>query len=87
MIKVIHDQIISKYSKDEVMHLNYYDIVSLLAPTGNFAHNIGGNTIHSALKILVQHGTNLTNWSLKGDSLKLLRQKYKNLKLIIIGKY
>lgn len=83
--QTLHDKLIRKYSKDEVLNLNIQELVTLLAPTGIAAYIISGKTIHSALKIPIQHGSILQNYALKSDDLKLFRQKYKNIKLIIIG--
>jgi DNA replication protein DnaC len=51
----------------------------LLAPTGVAAFNIGGNTIHSALRIPVGKLQSLT-----GQALQKFQQEMQNIKLIII---
>ena len=56
--------------------------ILLLAPTGKAAYLIGGNTIHSALKILPNQ--RLEWHALSSANLNTLRVKYQHLKVIFI---
>lgn len=58
--------------------------VLVLAPTGVAAHNIKGQTIHSALKLPVQHGYRFNDTQLSASVLKKLRIDLKNKHTIII---
>ena len=56
----------------------------LTAPTGLAALNINGLTIHSALAIDVQRGSEGSLRELNGQRLQKLRVLYKNLRVLII---
>ena len=58
--------------------------VLLCAPTGKAAHNIGGNTIHSAFCIPVSQGFQFK--PLDMQQLNTMRASYHELKLVIIDK-
>lgn len=58
--------------------------VLVLAPTGVAAHNIKGQTIHSALKLPVQHGYSFNDTQLSASVLKKLRIDLKNKHTVII---
>lgn len=56
--------------------------VLLLAPTGKAAHNIHGNTIHSALKIPINQS--LKHKSLDSDRLNTLRTQLRGIRVVFI---
>ena len=58
--------------------------VLVLAPTGVAAHNIGGQTIHFALKMPIEHGYRRDSAQLSSATLRKLRFSYKNIHTIII---
>ena len=55
-----------------------------MAPTGVAAHTIGGQTIHFALKMPIQHGYRTDNAQLSSATLRKLRLSYNNKHTIII---
>lgn len=58
--------------------------VLVMAPTGVAAHNINGETIHSALKVPVEHNFGFDNTELSSATLYHLRLKLQNVKTIVI---
>jgi len=58
--------------------------VAITAPTGIAAYNIQGMTIHRLLQLPVEHGHTPPYRPLSNDSLKLIREKMKNVILVII---
>ena len=81
LIKTIY-QALLKY----LNHIRHADPGSLkillCAPTGKAAHNIGGNTLHSAFCIPVSQGFNFK--PLDMQQLNTLRSRFRDLKLVII---
>ena len=68
-----------EYSKDDDKYL-------IMAPTGKAASNICGSTIHSHSEGLSLPTRGKLN-DLKGERLKYLQNKYKNLELVIIDEF
>lgn len=62
-------------------------IVATLAPTGIAANNINGVTIHKFFKLIVMQNKQVKFFNLTKSAIKNFRSIYKNLALIIIGKY
>ena len=58
--------------------------VAVTAPTGIAAFNINGLTIHRLLQLPVEHGKTPQYRPLSDDSLKIIRQRFHNLILLII---
>ena len=58
---------------------------ALAAPTGLAAFNIDGVTIHRLFQLPIEHDSKTsTYWALPKESLKVMRNGFKHLKLIII---
>lgn len=58
--------------------------IAITAPTGIAAYNIQGMTIHRLLQLPVEHGHTPPYRPLSNYSLKLIREKMKNVILVII---
>ena len=58
--------------------------VAVTAPTGISAFNVNGLTIHRLLQLPVEHGKTPEYRELSDDALKIVREKLKNLVLLII---
>ncbi|MEW8561119.1 MAG: DUF6570 domain-containing protein [Candidatus Thiodiazotropha sp.] len=58
--------------------------VAVLAPTGVAAFNIQGQTIHSSLRIPVQHGYSASYIELSARSLQTLRSAFQNIHTVLI---
>ena len=54
--------------------------VYVAAPTGKAANNIGGSTLHSLLHLMNPE-------EMKGQQLKMMQNKFKNIRYLIIDEY
>ena len=58
---------------------------ALCAPTGLAAYNISGVTVHRLFQLPVEHeGKTSTYWPLPKESVKIMRNGFRHVKLIII---
>ena len=58
---------------------------ALAAPTGQAVFNIDGVTVHRLFRLPIEHDSKTSNyWPLPKESLKMMRNGFKHLKLIII---
>ena len=60
------------------------DPVLVCGPTGMSAKNIGGKTLHSSLKLPVQHGSEPSYKELSSKTLQDLRKQYRSIHTIVI---
>ena len=58
--------------------------VAVTAPTGIAAFNVSGLTIHRLLQLPVEHGKTPEYRPLSDDALKIVREKLKNLIMLIV---
>lgn len=58
--------------------------ISVLAPTGLTAFNIKGQTIHSVLRLPVQHGYITSYSELSAKALKEIRFEFRNIHIVLI---
>lgn len=70
--------------KIRLMNAGDSNSVAVIAPTGIAAFNINGVTIHKFFKLPVQHTTEAEYFKLQPDDVKLFKNKWKKLDLIIM---
>jgi ATP-dependent exoDNAse (exonuclease V) alpha subunit len=56
----------------------------IAAPTGTAARHVFGSTIHTLLKLPVQHGNRYDHYSLSARTLQNLRRKFSAVRFLII---